>query len=267
MREWANTSLGMYIDDRAIFACGRKWADIEASLCKGYATCMEWLMRAGLKAEPDKTELIYFKKCGEKVDPLGHISLPLPPPNMQYRVAATNSLHYLGFFFDNRLSWTHHVEVMCNQTQATLKALQLLGNSVRGLDQAKWRLAYNAICLPVLTYGCQLWYTGKQVTLVKKLQIVQNEVVRLISGTFRTTPCDPLHQLLNILPVDLRLNMLLQKTAFRLYRAPKGSQLLVRLGGAWHTPTADNLLLPASNRASLKTTLCMLAARVPVNGP
>ena len=57
---------------------------------------------------------------------------------------------------------------MCNRARATLKALQILGNSVRGLDQARWRLAYNAICLPVLTYGCQLWFKGKQVTLSQK---------------------------------------------------------------------------------------------------
>jgi hypothetical protein len=103
--------------------------------------------------------------------------------------------------------------------------------------------------------------------LVRKLQIVQNDAVKLISGTFRTTPREPLHQLLNILPMDLRLNLMIQKTAFRLYKAPKGSQLLKRLGGAWHAPDANGLPLPASNRNSLKTTLRTLAARVPANGP
>ena len=267
MRDWTNASLGMYVDDGAIFACGRRWEDIENSIRVGYTTCMDWLTRAGLSAEPDKTELIYFRKRGEKTDPPHHMSLPLPLPNTHYRVTTTSTLRYLGFFFDNRLSWTHHVEVMCNRAQASLKALQLLGNSVRGLDQARWRLAYNAICLPVLTYGCQLWYTGKQATLVKKLQVVQNNAVRLISGTFRTTPREPLHHLLNILPMDLRLRKILLKTALRLYKAPKGSQLLIRLGGAWHTPNATDLPLPAPNRASLNTTLRSHASRIPANGP
>ena len=80
------------------------------------------------------------------------------------------------------------MKVVCNRARAFLKALQLLGNSVKGLDEASWRLAYNAICLPVLTYRCQLWYNGKQAMLVKKLQTVQNDVVKIISGTFRTTP-------------------------------------------------------------------------------
>ena len=82
---------------------------------------------------------------------------------------------------------------MCNRARASLKALQLLGNSVRGLDHANWKLAYNAICLPALTYGCQLWFTGKQVGLVKKLQTVQNDATKIMTGTFRTTPREPLH--------------------------------------------------------------------------
>ncbi|KAH9993134.1 hypothetical protein BJV74DRAFT_771184, partial [Russula compacta] len=62
------------------------------------------------------------------------------------------------FFFDAGLSWSYHVDVMCNRARASIKALQLLGNSVRGLNHASWRLMYNTICLPVLTYGCQLWF-------------------------------------------------------------------------------------------------------------
>ena len=85
--------------------------------------------------------------------------------------------------------------------------------------------------------------------------MVQNEAVRLISGTFRTTPRDPLHQLLNILPMDLRLNMIVQNSALRLYRVPKDSQLLKRLGGAWHSPTTDDLPLPAPINSNMRTTL------------
>jgi Reverse transcriptase (RNA-dependent DNA polymerase) len=32
MREWTNTSLGMYIDDSSIFACGKQWEDIEEAM-------------------------------------------------------------------------------------------------------------------------------------------------------------------------------------------------------------------------------------------
>ena len=267
MREWKKSSLGMYIDDGVVFTCGRDWKEIENTMRNGYNICTEWLTKAGLNAEPDKTELLFFKKKGEKSEPPPHIHLPLPTLNTYYRVKSTNTLRYLGFHFDARLNWKHHVDIACNRARASLKALQLLGNSVRGLDQARWRLAYNAICLPVLTYGCQLWFTGKQVTLVKKLQTVQNDAVKIMSGSFRTAPREALHHLLTVFPMDLRLNMIVKNTALRLYRAPKDSQLLRRLGGTWHAPSPEDFPLPAPARNKAKTTLRSLAARVPSTGP
>jgi hypothetical protein len=74
-----------------------------------------------------------------------------------YTVPAAQHIRYLGFFFSADLTWDRHVKIMCNRARASLKSLQILGNSVRGLDFASWRLAYNAICLPVLTYGIALW--------------------------------------------------------------------------------------------------------------
>ena len=156
---------------------------------------------------------------------------------------------------------------MCNQTCTILKALQILGNSICRLDHARWRLAYNTICLPVLTYRCQMWFTSKQKTLIKKLQTVQNEVVRIILGTFCTMPQEPLHQLLTIFPMEVRLNMLLQNSALCLYKVPQESQLLRCLKGEWHTPDPSDPPLPTPNNNNAASTLCKLAAYVPANGP
>jgi hypothetical protein len=259
--------LGMYIDDGAIFACGKTWSEVDEILRMRYSKCVNWLARAGLNTEPDKLELIYFKKCGEHSEPPPYIHLPLLLHNTYYRVTRSNTLRYLGFFFNSKLNWKHHIKVMCNRTRAMLKALQILGNSVCSLNHARWRLTFNTICLPILTYRCQLWYTGKQKELVKKLQTVQNEAVKIISGTFRTTPREPLHQLLTIFPMEFRLNMLLQNSALWLYKVSQESQLLWRLGGAWHTPDPSDLPLPTPNNLNTTSTLRKLAARVPAMGP
>ena len=156
---------------------------------------------------------------------------------------------------------------MCNRVRASIKALQLLGNLVCGLDHTSWRLAYNTIFLPVLTYSCQLWFQGKQVTLVKKLQKVQNKAIKVISRTFCTTPHKPLHQLLSILPMDLRLTMLTQNTTLWLYRVSKESQLLTCLSGNWYALQLQTLLLPTPNNTNACMTLQSLAARANPKGP
>ena len=156
---------------------------------------------------------------------------------------------------------------MCNRAHASIKALKHLGNLVRGLDHMSWRLTFNAICLLVLTYGCQLWFCGKQVTLVKKLQIVQNKAVKIISGTFCTTPHKPLHQLLSILPIDLQLTKLTQNMALRLYQVLSESQLLTQLSGDWYTPHPLAFPLPTPNHAKANTTLQLLTLRAVPKGP
>jgi len=98
--------------------------------------------------------------------------------------------------------------------------------------------------------------------LVKRLQTVQNEATKIISGTFRTTPREPLHQLLNIFPMDLRLDMLAKHSAIRLYGLPCANQLLRGLGGSWHGPNPGDPPLPTPNNARNNTTLRSLVARV-----
>ena len=169
MRGWNNSSLGMYVDDRVLFACAETWEGVTKLLRARYAVCLDWLTRAGLAIEPDRTELLFFRKPGSCniIPPPSRIILPDPAIKSYYVVAPTDTVRYLGFYINYKLDWSVHVNVMCNRARASIKALQLLGNSIRGLSAADWRLVYNAVCLPVLTYGCQLWFTGQQKMLVK----------------------------------------------------------------------------------------------------
>ncbi len=61
-------------------------------------------------------------------------------------------------------------------------------------------------------------------------------------------PREPLHQLLSILPVDLRFDMLTKTYALRLYRLPPASQPLKWLQGPWPELTANDLPLSTPQR-------------------
>lgn len=50
----------------------------------GYTDCVEWLTRAGLNVEPEKSELLFFKKRGERDEPPHYIHLPDPTINADY---------------------------------------------------------------------------------------------------------------------------------------------------------------------------------------
>ena len=44
LENMTDTSLSLYIDDGAIFACRRKWLNVEQTMRECYSTCVEWLM-------------------------------------------------------------------------------------------------------------------------------------------------------------------------------------------------------------------------------
>jgi hypothetical protein len=160
-------------------------------------------------------------------DPPGKATLPPPlqPGNVHLLQSLTLSAHPLpNFFFSADLTWDRHVKIMCNRARALLKSLQILGNSVRGLDFASWRLAYDAVCLPVLSYGLALWAPKALGKHFKQVDAVQNQAVRLISGSFRTAPLDPLHEILAIFPFKSHAHVLLLNVALRYCRLPRESQ-------------------------------------------
>ena len=43
MRNWTNSSLGMYVDDGAIFTCGQSWPSIAKTMRDCYEICVKWL--------------------------------------------------------------------------------------------------------------------------------------------------------------------------------------------------------------------------------
>jgi hypothetical protein len=195
MKGWTNSSLGMYVDDGILFAVSKEWRDVERLLMARYAVCEEWLHRSGLAIEPDKTELLFFQKPYERNTVPAPTRLVRPDPTISsyYVVRPVENLRYLGFFINRRLKWEPHVQIMCNRAHASIKALQVLGNTIRGLSMANWRLVLNAVCLPVLTYGSQLWFlTGVAKGLTNMVQRVQNDMVRQVTGAFRTAPREPL---------------------------------------------------------------------------
>jgi hypothetical protein len=280
----------MYVDDGLLFACAEEWDDVAKLLRARYSVCVEWLTRSGLAVEADKTELLFFQKPYER-NPMPaptRLILPQPEINSYFTVQPVDTLRYLGFFINRRLKWEPHVRIMCNRARASIKALQVLGNSIRGLSMANWRLVLNAVCLPVMTWGCQLWFRqGGTKGLVKNLQQVQNEMVKVVTGSFHTAPRETLLQVTRMLPMRHFLEKLTYTSALRLYRLPQQSQLLQRLGPSWCPMDQHNLAIPVqrtghgnhltllpegvdqpvNSRILRPTVLEALAQRVPSWGP
>ena len=80
--------------------------------------------------EPDKTETLFFRRQCEWLDPPVAIHLQIPSHSTYCHIKASPDVQYLGFYINHKLNWLQHMEIMCNRAWASLKALQILGNSI-----------------------------------------------------------------------------------------------------------------------------------------
>jgi hypothetical protein len=124
------------------------------------------------------------------------------------------------------LKWTKHVDIMVNCAQSTIHRISILRNSIRGLNFMNWRRVYNALVIPTLTYGAQVWYTRhRQKGLTNRMQIAQNEGLHKLMGVFKTTPIEPLHNLTRIPLIPYLIGKLMHSYALRIRALPPNTKV------------------------------------------
>ena len=221
-------SAKLYVDDGGIIAAGATYRSAIQKTAMHYEEVTDWLHRCGLRTDLEKCELIVFHNSrwspNLKGDLPSHIGLRDAAHGV-ITVRCSSLVRYLGIFFHESLNWSHHVKIMANRARSTIRALHILGNSVRGLDFANWRRVYHAIVLPILTYGAPLWALHPPKYLTQMARVAQNDALRRISGCFCTTPVEPLPHLLAILPIQYTLEQLTGSFSDRLLRLPPSHAL------------------------------------------
>jgi len=81
-KNWWFRSLSTYVDDGAIFATGASHGAVADKCADGFFRVTNWLMRNGLRIDPDKTEFITFQPSCANLNRLGtprsYIDLQIP---------------------------------------------------------------------------------------------------------------------------------------------------------------------------------------------
>ena len=95
---------------------------------------------------------------------------------------------YLGFIFDRKLSFYQYICFYSNKTLSTIKDMEMLDNSIRGLLPFHKCLLYHMCIIPITLYRFPLWYFKSALLYhsLKKLKKIQQRAAPWIMGTFHT---------------------------------------------------------------------------------
>jgi len=120
--DWRFKSLSMYVDDGAIVATGATHGSVIQKCADGFFTVAEWLLRNGLRLDPDKTEFIAFQPRRANPERVGalrpSITLQIPSSGT-LQVRRSSLVRYLGIYINDKFRWEQHIKIMAACAQSS----------------------------------------------------------------------------------------------------------------------------------------------------
>ena len=123
---------------------------------------------------------------------------------------------YLGVTFDKRQTWKPHIDRAEGKARRKLAILRKLAGTHWGANQKILKRVYQGAIRPHLEYGSTAWATASKTNL-QSLDRVQNQALRLITGSMRSTPIQAMEKVAVIQPLAQRRDekILVQAEKFR----------------------------------------------------
>ncbi|CAH2089919.1 unnamed protein product [Euphydryas editha] len=118
-------------------------------------------------------------------------------------IKLTNCTKFLGMWVDSRLNWTRHVLETAQKCTAYVNILSSISSSKWGVHPSHLRRLYLALVRSRLDYGCII-YGNANSRLLQRLDVIQNQCLRLCGSFIRDTPIFAMESELCIPPLSLR---------------------------------------------------------------
>ena len=145
-------SIIYFVNDGLFISQNKSISLLNVNLFCSYNVISSLLTKFRLVVEHGTTEVFYFSRLHGVFNPL---SLNLNSIGEPVLLSKT-TWQYLGFFFDWKLTFWHHIDFYTNKTISMIKCMRMLGNSSREINPLQKRQLYRCCALPITFYGFQL---------------------------------------------------------------------------------------------------------------
>ena len=109
---------------------------------------------------------------------------------------------FLGVSIDNGLHFVQHCEDVCRKARSRLWILRCLAGSDWGWKKGLLRSTYTAMVKSVLMYATSAWGPWLSQTQWTKIESVQREAARIITGQYKSTPVESLMEEAGLVEIE-----------------------------------------------------------------
>lgn len=201
-RKINNVSISQYADDFVLFCSCKKLAEGTRSLQLALDNLTNLLNQVGLEISPSKSKVCIFS-LGNRQEEIYLKINDVPLQNV-------NNVKYLGVWLDRSLRWSTHIKELKEKTSKYINILKILTGPGWGVHPKHLRRLYIALIRSRIDYASFL-YDNCCKTHLKKLDVLQNQCLRIIGGYLKTTPIHVMECDLNLPPLCIRRSYLAGK--------------------------------------------------------
>lgn len=170
----------------------------------------------------------------------------LPNPHIFFNstlIPFKTSEKYLGIILDSQLSWGPHIEYICKKAEQRLNIMRSLAGVSWGSDPKILKNLYFSLVRSQFDYGC-VFYADAFNQLLRKLDVLQNRALRVITGAMMSSPINSLEVESGVPPLIIRRSYLTDKFCLKLIS--HDNVLLSRFLQNIFIPNYNNTPLPAT---------------------
>ena len=189
-----------YADDLAIHAGSIGEDKIYEQMTNALKKIETKAVQLGLKFSPDKCEALWYRSNN---------------PDWNFKIAGERipwraSVKYLGVIIDKRLNFRKQVDYVRQKTDKKMNLLKVL-NSFSDVNARILKNIYTATIQSTLEYGA-VTFGMMPPSNIDRLQVSQNQGMRLILGVPRGTSAKMMRHELQMLPIEHRAKLMRAKT-------------------------------------------------------
>lgn len=149
-----------------------------------------------LDISSEKSKVLVFSK-----DPFAQYNTDIVYNNNV--IPVVNNHKFLGVVLDDKLKFDKHISYISQKALKSINILRSLAGTFWGSDPKTLSMLYKSIVRSHFDYSSLAYMTASS-TLLRKLDVIQNMGLRIISGAMRTTPINSMEIENCIPPLSLR---------------------------------------------------------------
>ena len=174
-----NVKAVQYADDLALICSEDSLILAQKRLQTTLDRLDQWTTDWSMKVNATKTTYTVFSLSNKEQT----VNLKLEGQKLKQDKCPT----YLGITFDPRLTWKHQIEKAQTKGIQRLSILKKLAGTQWGANADILKKTYKGYVRPTLEYGMSAWGSTAPSNF-QKIKKVQNQGLRLITGSLRSTP-------------------------------------------------------------------------------